>query len=217
MRTATRLATFVRHWQKARQVPVPRCSLLASAAARARGEPDAHELILAGLPIIGDSVTELDVPLRVVFARSFFDSPLFRVERALLHLVGQGVATSNAEIQTMAFDSEAEHVACFRLVEKTRCETLFRWSVAPRGAPAGGTWLRAEQRADASVSLSLGSFVDRTEAGERRKLSSAMRFAYSQVLVPLHFSYSRLLLAAAAARFEEDVSRCRRHAVASRH
>ena len=75
----------------------PRCSLLASAAARARGEPDAHELILAGLPIIDDSATELDVPLRVVFARSFFDSPLFRVERALLHLVGQGVATSNAE------------------------------------------------------------------------------------------------------------------------
>lgn len=205
------LTRFCRLWREIGQVKVPPCSLLARAAADAKSAGDAFELHLA-VPAIGPGPAPAEDQydhLPALLARSFFDSPVFRIERAILRFAGIGAPTTSAEIQSMKFASVADDdtVAMWRYAEGTDRDLLFRWA---SGGYSGGTWFRAErQPGGASVRLVFGSYLHNplshmmgrgigAPGDETRSAGARARLFNS-----FHLAYSRILLAAAGALFEE--------------
>ena len=103
--------------------------------------------------------------------------------------------------------ADADTVAIWRYTEGTDTDLLFIWAGT---GYSGGSWLRAErQPGGASVRLMFGSYLhnplrDMTGQGigapgdETRPAGARSRLLYS-----FHLAYSRVLLAAAGAHFEE--------------
>ena len=107
--------------------------------------------------------------------------------------------------------ADADTVAMWRYAEGTDTDLLFRWHGVLGGTEfSGGSWFRAErQPGGASVRLMFGSYLhnplrDRIGQGngapgdETRFAGARARLIYS-----FHLAYSRILLAAAGAHFEE--------------
>lgn len=141
-----------------------------------------------------------------LFARAFFGSPVFRVERALLAALGFRGPT-DAELSSMAFDAPGrDRVAAFTLAASTvaadgSSELLFRWAVH------GRTWLAVRVlEGNAELELLFGSALLDVPSRGRGGASRALALGWAAVQ-PAHALFSRLLLAEAAAQYTCTLTR----------
>ncbi|RHY02570.1 hypothetical protein DYB26_002293 [Aphanomyces astaci] len=120
------------------------------------------------------------------FAKAFFQSPVFQVERVMLSLAG-AAKTTDAEIDAMTFAS-GDHVATFRVIESKQDEILFCWDDTE--AWNGHSWVAVK---DNGHTLLFGSTLRNRRAFIRR-------------VTPLHLMYAQIVLASAKFQLERTTS-----------
>ncbi|WP_375174526.1 hypothetical protein [Pseudooceanicola sp.] len=154
------------------RIAVPANSLIASYQAEIGGFADSFRAMVPGTVTLSDYVT------------AFYTTRLFRTERALLGLAGQG--SRDHEIAAL-FDGTGTDFAVWRLWQRTEDELLMR---EKSGATA--SWFRARPTPE-GTELCFGSAVRPKSTG------GALPGPY-RVLLGFHLLYSRALLSAASKR-----------------
>lgn len=128
------------------------------------------------------------VPL-AEFVEAFYTTRLFKVERALIRLLGK--PSSDAMARAVA-RSQGERIAVWTVEARTPEELLMH-----EDSGATRSWFKAEPQADGSTRLWFGSAV----VPRRRGPGGEPRFsAVFHALLGFHRWYSRALLRAAARR-----------------
>jgi hypothetical protein len=135
-------------------------------------------------------VCQIQLPFTVStrdFARAFFTSPVFQVERRILKLAGAGMAVTDKEIVEMNF-VPGDRVATFGVIEydqrsETTDEILFRWDKEVMGH----SWLQAKPSTDGTsgTTLRFGSILNLEKAGYLARL-----------FLPIHLMYAQIVLSA---------------------
>lgn len=134
----------------------------------------------------------LDVARRVTlaeFVEAFYTTRLFKVERALIRLLGK--PSSDAMARAVAC-GQGERIAVWTVEARTPEELLMH-----EDSGATRSWFKAEPQADGRTRLWFGSAV----VPRRREPGGEPRFsAVFHALLGFHRWYSRALLGAAARR-----------------
>jgi hypothetical protein len=133
-------------------------------------------------------VCQVHVPSNVSarqFARAFFTSPVFRVERRILQAFGAGSSVSDEEIKRMDF-VVGDRVAIFEVVDCQLSHTeeiLLCWNPSS----LGHSWMEAKPSTDTEggTTLSFGSVLD----VKQRSLD--------KMFIPFHLMYAKIVLASA--------------------
>jgi hypothetical protein len=151
-------------------------------------------------PPLHVDVCQVDVPSRVSareFARAFFTSPVFRLERKLLDIVGIGRSVSDDEINDMEFKM-GDRVNGFAVVDAVERpdisdEVLFCWNPEAQGH----SWLQAKPWTDAGdgTTLKFGSVVN-LEGGSH----------VIKLMLPFHLMYAKIVLAATEQQFAQTAA-----------
>jgi hypothetical protein len=132
------------------------------------------------------------------YVRAFFGSPVFRTETLLLAAVGVGDFKQQHAAPLDLHVPLAMQLGCtlgagnFKLVATTDKEVLLRWESSFKGL----TWLRVQQPEPFTYVLQFGSAI----------WAYGWRPQPQSLLVRAHRLYSRILLYAAAKRFEAAVA-----------
>lgn len=157
--------------------PVPPDSLLDRLARSHGAFADAYALRLPRQVPLAD------------FVEAFYTTPLFKVERALIRLIGK--PSSDAMARAVA-RGEGERIAVWTVQARTADELLMH-----EDSGATRSWFKAESLADGGTRLWFGSAV----VPRRRGAGGEPRFSgVFHALLGFHRAYSRALLAAAARR-----------------
>lgn len=136
----------------------------------------------------------LRLPRRVPlaeFVEAFYTTRLFKLERALLALLGK--RSSDAMARAVA-RSEGERIAVWTVEARTADELLMH-----EDSGVTRSWFKAEPQPDGSTTLWFGSALVPRRRGPGGKPKFGVGF---HALIGFHRRYSRALLAAAVRRLE---------------